>query len=78
MDNKKLEIAEDYLIITLKNAAVKLVGECMANLETISNPDELKKTVKNTVYQNFRDLEGQIKAFDCGVKFVYRPQPVKK
>jgi len=78
MDNKKLEIAEDYLVITLKNAAIKLVGESMANLETISNPDELKKTIKNTIYQNFRDLEGQIKAFDCGVKFVYRPQPVKK
>ena len=78
MDNKKLEIAEDYLVITLKNAAVKLVGESLAEFETISNPDEFKKSLKNCIYQNFRDLEGQIKAFDCGVKFVYRPQPVKK
>ena len=66
----KLEIAEDYLDETLKHAAIKLVGEIMGNLETISNPEELKKSVKNTIYQNFRDLNGQIHAFDCGVRFV--------
>jgi hypothetical protein len=77
MENRKLEIADEYLNDVLKHAAVKLVGEIMSNMETISNPEELKSTVKNTVYQNFRDLNGQIHAFDCGVKFV-RPLPVKK
>ena len=66
----KLEISEDYLDETIRHAATKLVGEVCSNLETITNPEELKKTVKNTIYQNFRDLDGQIRAFDCGVRFV--------
>jgi len=75
--NNKLEISEDYLMVTLNSAAVKLVGEVMSNFDSISNPEDLKKTVKNTVYQNFRDLSGQIKAFDCGVKF-YTPRQLSK
>jgi hypothetical protein len=73
----KLEIADDYLEQTLKHAAIKLVGETLANLETISNPDEAKAAIKNTIYQNFRDLNGQIRAFDCGVRFVRGPLSVK-
>ena len=70
MGNIKLEIAEDYLDEVIRHAGNKLVGELMSAMETISNPEELKKSVKNTVYQNFRDLNGQIHAFDCGVKFI--------
>lgn len=66
----KLEIDDVYLRNTIDTAATKLVGELCANLETISNADELKKTAKNTIYQNFRDLTAQIRAFDCGVKFI--------
>lgn len=66
----KLEIAEVYLDDALRHAASKLVGELMSQFESISNLNELKICVKNTVYQNFRDLQGQIKAFDAGVKFI--------
>ena len=66
----KLEIAEDYLDEVIKHAGIKLVGEALSNMETITNPEELKKSIKNTIYQNFRDLNAQIHAFDCGVKFI--------
>jgi hypothetical protein len=74
----KLEIDELYLSQTIDVAARKLVGELCSNLETISNPAELKTTAKNTIYQNFRDLLAQIKAFDSGVKFVREPHTVNK
>lgn len=76
MDNSKLEISECYLENVVKRASTQLVGELLANIENISNLDELKKTAKNTVYQNFRDLTAQIKAFDSGVKFT-RPSTVR-
>lgn len=66
----KLEIADDYLTEVINHAASKLVGESMSAFENVSNHDELKKVIKNTIYQNFRDLEAQVRAFDCGVKFV--------
>lgn len=69
MDNK-LEISEKYLTDTLDNASVKLVGEVMSNFESITNVTELKKVVKNTIYQNSRDLKAQIMAFNSGVKFI--------
>jgi len=72
----KLEISEDYLMNVLKSASTKMVGEVLSNVETISTPDELKKAIKNTIYQNFRDFEAQIKAFDCGVRFVKFPRPL--
>lgn len=65
----KMEISEQYLREAIKSAADKLVGETMSHFETISNIDEIKLSVKNTIHQNFRDLQGQLKAFNCGVKF---------
>jgi hypothetical protein len=69
MENK-IEISEKYLNDALDTASVKLVGETMSNFESISNLAELKKVVKNTIYQNFRDLKAQIMAFNSGVKFI--------
>jgi hypothetical protein len=75
--DSKLEISEQYLDETLKSASIKLVGEVMSSWESITNSDELKIVVKNTVYQNFRDLKAQIKAFNSGVKFVTTPRLTK-
>jgi hypothetical protein len=67
--DKKLEISENYLILLIKQSANKTVGELMSLHETISNPEELKRAVKNSIYQNFRDFEATVKAFDYGIKF---------
>lgn len=68
--DKKLEISEEYLNNTLKVAGTKMVGEVLSNIENISNLNELKSVVKNTIYQNFRDMTAQIQAFNDGVKFI--------
>lgn len=69
MGDIKLEISESYLTEVLKDYANTTVGEVMSNIESVTNLEDLKKVVKNTIYQNFRGLSKQIKAFDCGVKF---------
>ena len=78
MEQIKLEISKQYLDECLKSSSVKCVGECMASMEQISNPVELKQVIKNTIYQNFRDLKGQIDAFDSGVKFITQPRTLTK
>ena len=67
---KKLEISEIYLNDCIKSASTKLVGETMSKFESISNLAELKIVVKNTIYENLRDLKAQINAFNSGVKFI--------
>ena len=68
--DKKLEISEQYLNDVLQAAGTKLVGETMSKFESISNLAELKVVVKNTIYENLRDLKAQINAFNSGVKFI--------
>ena len=74
---KKLEISEIYLNDCIKSASTKLVGETMSKFENITNIEELKIVVKNTIYENFRDLKAQMMAFDSGVKFM-TPRPSTK
>jgi GMP synthase PP-ATPase subunit len=75
MENK-LEISKEYFDEVIKHASIKLVGEVCSNMETITNPEELKQTIKNTIYQNFRDLKAQLEAFNNGVQFI-RPRQTK-
>lgn len=70
MVTRKLEIAETYLNDVLKRSSIKTVGEVLTRIETISDINELKAAIKDTIYENFRDLKTEIRAFDCGVKFV--------
>jgi hypothetical protein len=65
-----LEVSESYMNEVITSASTKLVGEILSNFDSISNQEELKKMIKNTVYQNFRDLKAQVRAFDCGVRFI--------
>lgn len=78
MENQKFELSQEYFDKVTEAASKKLVGEILSNVETIkSNKDELKQSIKNTVYQNFRDLKAQLEAFNDGVKFIYSPKTTK-
>lgn len=68
--DKKLEISEEYLNNCIKAAGTKMVGETLAIIEVVKNLEDVKQLVKNNIYQNFRDLQSQINAFDSGVKFI--------
>lgn len=69
MENK-LEISEAYLDQILKASASSLVGEIMKRFEILENKDAVKADTKELVYEKFRELKGQIKAFNSGVKFI--------
>lgn len=69
MEKDFLEINESYLEDVIKSASGKLVGEVCSNFEAVTNLADLKLIVKNTIYQNFRDLKAQLMAFDSGVRF---------
>lgn len=68
---KQIILDEDYLLKSIEESAKKMVGESMAHFETgNTNLDSIKKSVKNSIWQNFRDFAVQLKAFNEGVKFV--------
>ena len=78
MENEKLEISAKYLEDCINASSSKLVGEVMRKFETLSKQEEIKQAVKDCVYENFRDMKAQIRAFNYGVKFISTPKPDKK
>ena len=67
---EKLEIGEAYLDEALSTASKTLVGKIMKRFETLEDKETIKVQSKELVYELFRDLKAQLKAFNCGVKFI--------
>lgn len=66
----KLQVSEEYLDQVLKSSAASLVGEIMKRFEILDNASDIKADTKELIYEKFRGLKSQIKAFNFGVKFV--------
>ena len=67
---QKLEISESYLDEALTNASKTLVGKIMKRFETLGDKETIKIQSKELIYELFRDLKAQLKAFNCGVQFI--------
>ena len=66
---QKLEISEAYLDEALAQSSKTLVGKIMKRFETLDDKETIKIQTKELVYELFRDLKAQLKAFNSGVKF---------
>lgn len=67
-------ISKKYLEELIKKGSRSLVGEIMKRFELFDDKEEIKKLVKELVYENYREIEALIKAFSCGVKFITKPR----
>jgi protein associated with RNAse G/E len=53
---KKIELDLDLLKIIMNQESKKLVGTCMKRFEISDNKEEIKKQVKELIYESFRNL----------------------
>lgn len=67
MENKKLEISEEYLSEILDFIGRSLVGKVMKRYEIIENRDVLKSELKELIYEEIRNLKNLILAHDRGL-----------
>ena len=72
---EKLEISEAYLDQVLQKSASSLVGEVMKRFEILEDKEAIKADSKELIYEKFRELKSQIKAFNFGVKFITPKTP---
>lgn len=63
-------VSQQYFDDATKAFAQSLVGKCMKRFELSEDKEEIKKAVKELIYESTRDLKAQIKAFSTGVKFI--------
>lgn len=62
-------LTKEYLDEVMDAGARALVGRVMKRFEIIRDKEEIKKAVKELIYENHREVRELIKAFSLGVKF---------
>ena len=71
---KQYTVSEKFLNDAISESAKALVGIVMKRFEILDNKDDIKKAIKELIYENHRNLKGLIKSFSCGVVFKTKPR----
>ena len=71
---RQFTVSEKPLDDLIDNASRTLVGKAMKRFEIFDNKEDVKKAIKELVYENYRVLKALIKSFSCGVQFKTKPR----
>jgi len=71
---EEYKINEKFLDDILTKTSRTLVGMVCKRFEILENKEDIKKSVKELIYENARNIKALIKSFDCGVKFETKPK----
>ena len=58
--DKSILIDEELLKFLLTQTSQKTVGKCMKRFELSDNKEEIKKQIKELIYESYRDLSDSI------------------
>jgi len=72
------KINKRYLETLIKAKSNSIVGRVLARIESISDQDELKKVVKDTIWEENRDLLTTIEAYHNGILFSIQQKDITK
>jgi len=67
---KEYIISEKYLDDLIKEVSSSAVGKIMKRFDVVEDRNELKRIVKELVYEEFRNVKSFIKAVNWGMKFI--------
>jgi len=68
--NKEYRVSEKYLEEVIEKSSRALVGMVMKRFEIFKDKEDIKSSIKELIYENYRNLKGLIKSFSNGVKFI--------
>lgn len=74
MENKEYKVSEEYLDEVIDKRAKALVGIIMKRFEIFEKKEDIKKSLKELIYENYRVVKSLIKGFSTGVKFNTNPR----
>lgn len=64
------KISEKFLDEIINKCSKSLVGITMKRFEIHDNKEEIKREIKELIYESYRNLKNLIKSFDTGIKFI--------
>ncbi len=68
--SEELRVSKKYLEEIIRKASNSLVGRCMKRFEIFDNNADIKKAIKELIYESYRDSKGLIESFEKGIKFI--------
>lgn len=68
-NSKKFEIDEQCLNDIITRCSTSAVGKAMKRFEVINNKDDLKRVLKELIYEEFRNVKVLIEAVNWSVQF---------
>ncbi len=71
---EEYKITEKFLDEVLTKTSRTLVGIVCKRFEILENKEDIKKSVKELIYENARNVKALIASFNCGVKFESKPK----
>jgi len=71
---EEYKINEKFLDDILTKTSRTLVGMVCKRFEILENKEDIKKSVKELIYENARNIKALIKSFNSGVEFKSKPK----
>lgn len=69
-----IELDSNFIKQLLNSSSTILVGRILKRFELLENKEDLKKNIKELIYEHFRDLQINIESFSYGVIFKDKPK----
>lgn len=66
---EEYRISQEYLDKVVDACSRSLVGKIMKRFEIFDKKDDVKKSIKELIYENYRELKTLIESFSLGIKF---------
>jgi len=74
---KEYKVSEEFLDDLISKSSKSLVGIVMKRFEVLEDKEAIKASVKELIYENYRNFKELLKSFSFGVKFISKPKDKK-
>ncbi len=71
---KEYRVSIEFLDKILAESSKSLVGMVMKRFDIFDDKEAIKKSVKELIYENYRNFRALIKSCSHGVKFISKPK----
>lgn len=69
MNGKVYEVSEPFLNDAISKSSAALCGMVMKRFEIFESKEDIRKSIKELIYENGRNIKLLIKSFSTGVTF---------
>jgi len=75
---KEYKISEKFLEEIIKKSSQSLVGMAMKRFEILEDKEAIKVSIKELIYENFRNFKALVESFSFGVEFKSKSKEQKE